>query len=222
MNKKKNPFLLRLSLVVLTIIVILLVWDSCNQKARLSAFKENIAKLKLGNQEFKETINKENKKVIQQEQLILSQRDAIKNNLLIIDKMKKIQSQVRLETVLKVDSIFIPYTDTLYVDKNNYAEFGFGLTEKHYEIRGKTKKNGILLDSISFRNDLSVTIGNKSRGFFKSSQPIVEINNSNPFITTQSMQNVVIKNEVKWWDKKGTWLTLGLIGGFIGGIFLMK
>ena len=34
------------------------------------------------------------------------------------------------------------------------------------------------------------------------------------------MQNVVIKNDLKWYDKKSTWLGIGIVGGFIGGILI--
>jgi hypothetical protein len=218
---KKNLFM-RLSVVVLTIIVILLVWDGCNQKARLSAYKKQISKLTLSNQSFSERIDKSGKKIIEQDQLILSQKDAIRNNLLVLNGMKKVQSQVRIQSIFKVDSIFVPYTDTFIIEKTNYNSFGFALNNDKYSIVGKTQEGGILLDSISFNNNLNVTIGNKSQGFFRASKPIVEIQYENPFVNTKSVQNIVVKNDIKWWDRKGTWLTLGLVGGLVGGIFIMK
>ena len=220
-NKRKNLFM-RLSVVVLTIIVILLVWDGCNQKARLSAYKKQISKLTLSNQSFSERIDKSGKKIIEQDQLILSQKDAIKNNLLALNGMKKVQSQVRIQSIFKVDSIFVPYTDTFIIEKTNYKSFGFALNNDKYSIVGKTQEGGILLDSISFNNNLNVTIGNKSQGFFRASKPIVEIQYENPYVNTKSVQNIVVKNDIKWWDRKGTWLTLGLVGGLVGGIFIMK
>jgi hypothetical protein len=222
MNKNKKNLFTRLSVVVLTIIVILLVWDGCNQKARLSAYKKQINKLEITNQSFEEKFTKDGKKIVEQEQLILSQKDAIKNNLLALNGMKKVQSQVRIKSVFQVDSIFVPYTDTFIVEKTNYKSFGFALNNDKYSIVGKTKESGILLDSISFNNNLSVTIGNKSKGFFRASQPIVAIEYENPYVNTKSMQNIVIKNDIKWWDRKGTWLTIGLLGGLVGGIFLIK
>jgi len=222
MNKNKKGFIMRMSVVVLTIIIILLVWDGCNQKARLSAYKKQINKLELSNQSFEEKFTKDGKRIIEQEQLILSQKDAIKNKLLVLNNMKKIQSQVRIKSVFKIDSIFVPYTDTFVVENSNYKYFSFALSNDKYSIVGKTKEDGILLDSISFNNNLNVTIGNKSMGFLRASKPIVEIQYENPYVNTKSVQNIVIKNDIKWWDRKGTWLTLGLGLGFFGGIFLMK
>lgn len=222
MNKNRKNLFMKLSVVVLTIIVILLVWDGCNQKARLSAYKKQISKLTLSNQSFSERIDKNGKKIIEQDQLILSQKDAIRNNLLALNGMKKVQSQVRIQSIFKVDSIFVPYTDTFIIEKTNYKSFGFALNNDKYSIVGKTQEGGILLDSISFNNNLNVTIGNKSQGFFRASKPIVEIQYENPYVNTKSVQNIVVKNDIKWWDRKGTWLTLGLVGGLVGGIFIMK
>jgi hypothetical protein len=218
----KRSIILKLSVVVLTILIILLVWDGCSKKALLSAYKKQMSQLEFTNQSFEEIVNKDGKKIIQQEQLILSQKDAIQNNFLDLDKMKKVQSQVRIKNVFHIDSVFIPYTDTFIVENTKYKSFIFGVNNDSYNIYGKTNEDGILIDSLSFYNNMKITIGNKSMGFFKASKPIVQIDNTNPFINTTSVQNIVIKNELKWWDKKITWFTIGTGLGIVGGILLIK
>ena len=220
---KKMSIILKLSLVVLSIFLILLVWDSCSKKALLSAYKKKMSQLEFTNQSFEEIVNKDGKKIIEQEQLILSQKDAIQNNFLVdLDKMKKVQSQVRINNVYHIDSVFIPYTDTIIIENTKYKSFVFGVNNDSYNIYGKTNEGGILIDSLSFYNNMKITIGNKSMGFFKASKPIVQIDNTNPYIQTTSVQNIVIKNELKWWDKKITWFTIGTGLGIVGGILLIK
>ena len=218
----KRSIILKLSLVVLTILIILLVWDGCSKKALLSAYKKQMSKLEFTNQSVEEIVNKDGKKIIEQEQLILSQKDAIQNNFLVLDKMKKVQSQVRINNVYQLDSVFIPYTDTIIIENTKYKSFVFGVNNDSYNIFGKTNEGGILIDSLSFYNNMKITIGNKSMGFFKASKPIVQIDNTNPYIKTTSVQNIVIKNELKWWDKKFTWFSIGTGLGIIGGILLIK
>ena len=218
----KKSIILKLSLVVLSIFLILLVWDSCSKKALLSAYKKKMSQLELTNQSFEEIVNKDGKIIIEQEQLILSQKDAIQNNFLVLDKMKKVQSQVRINNVYQLDSVFIPYTDTIIIENTKYKSFVFGVNNDSYNIFGKTNEGGILIDSLSFYNNMKITIGNKSMGFFKASKPIVQIDNTNPYIKTTSVQNIVIKNELKWWDKKFTWFSIGTGLGIIGGILLIK
>ena len=218
----KRSIILKLSVVVLTILIILLVWDGCSKKALLSAYKKQMSQLEFTNQSFKEVVNKDGKKIIEQEQLLLSQKDAIQNNFLVLDNMKKVQSQVRIKNVYQIDSVFIPYTDTIIIENTKYKSFLFGVNNDSYNIFGKTNEGGILIDSLSFYNNMKITIGNKSMGFFKASKPIVQIDNTNPYIKTTSVQNIVIKNELKWWDKKITWFSIGTGLGIVGGILLIK
>jgi hypothetical protein len=219
----KKESILRLSLVVLIVLVVLLVWDGCSKNARLSAFKNQIEKFDLGNQKFTEEINDRNERIVTQEQVIMSQKDAIANHLLTIEDLKKIKSQVRIRTIIKIDSVFVPYTDidTLLVKEPcDFVTRKFALDTKHYSIHGKTKENGVLLDSVSFTNNMTITIGNKRMGFLRKSQPIVSVVNENPFMSTLSMSNIVVKNDLKWYQKRGTWFGIGVGLGFIGALFI--
>jgi hypothetical protein len=208
---------------VLIIAVILLVWDGCSKKAQLSAFKKEMSKLTSSEQVFKETINEQGYKIAEQDQLILSQKDAINNNLLVIKDLKKVSSQVRIKTETRVDSIFVPFvkTDTIKINSENFVPQRFSLTNQHYSFDGVTKIDGILLDSVSFNGGLDVTIGYKKEGFFKKAKPIVAVDYDNPYINTTSLQNIVIKEDKKWYQKNGTWFGIGIGIGVIG-TFLIK
>ena len=215
----------RAILVVLLIAVILLVWDGCSKSAQLSLFKENVKKLEYQKQVFKESVGKDKRRIAEQQQIILSQDEALDMRLLMINDMRKIQSQVRVETRTKIDSVFIPYDriDTQYL--NNpcaFAERKLRLSDKYFSFYAVSKENGLLVDSLWFNNESTITIGNKSKGFFRKSEPIVKVEYSNPYVSTSSMQNVVIKNELKWYEKKSVWFGLGALIGLTGGIYLMN
>lgn len=250
-----------MSLVVLLVAVLLLVWRSCEQSAQLSAYKQQVNKFNLGDQVFIERTNKQGEKIIEQEQIILSQKDAIAHNLLTIEELKKVQSQVIIETITKVDSVYIPFDnswqdenfwddddlvyvndstfyvmmddsslvhlDTLRKQYNNspeviYVPKSFSLFEDYYSITGNVLKSGVFIDSLRFKNELTLSIGMKSNGIFKKPLPVVIAKNSNPLIQTSSMQNVVIKNDLKWYDKKITWFAVGVLSGLTTGIILNK
>ena len=200
-----------LSLVVLILAIVFLVWDGCSKKAQLSAFKENIQQLKFGNQKFKETISKNNEKIAEQTQVILSQDDAIEQELLIINDLKKVSAQVKIVNRTMVDSIYVPFevkvNDTILVNVESQKKFSFN--DEFFGIYGSAKENGILFDSVYFVNDLTLTIGNKSKGFFKKSEPIVQVKYDNPYTTTTSMNNVIIQDELKWYDRKRNWFLMG-------------
>lgn len=217
--------LLKLSLVVLIIAVILLVWDGCSKKAQLSAFQRDMSKFDISTQKFTQKLNENNQTIVQQEQVILSQKDAIALNLLEIDRIKKIKSQVRIKSVIDIDSVFIPYItteiDTMYINNPcDFLEKKFALSNQYYSFSGITKKDGVLLDSVSFNNDMSITIANKKMGFLKKSKPIVEVVYKNPYIKTTKMNNVVIEENKKWYQKSGTWFGVGIGLGFFGGLLI--
>jgi hypothetical protein len=201
----------RLTLVVLMLAIIFLVWDGCSKEAQLSSFKENIQKLKLGNQTFKKTISKKNEKIAEQKQIILSQEDAVDQELLMINDFKKLKAQVKVINRTIVDSIYVPFevkvTDTFLVNAESDKPFSFN--DEYFGIYGTAKKNGILLDSVYFINDLTLTIGNKSKGFLKKSEPIIQVKYNNPYTTTTSMNNVIVQNDLKWYDRKMNWFLIG-------------
>lgn len=196
-----------LSLVVLLFAIIFLVWDGCSKDAQLSAFKKQVSKLKRKEQVFVQKINKDKKIIAEQSQVILSEKDAINDNILILNDFRKVKSQIKVITQTKYDSVYVPYTitqnDTIY----KYKSFGF--KDEYFGIYGLAKQDGILFDSVYFKNDLTLTIGNKSNGFFRKSEPIVQVKYENPYTTTTSMNNVIIKNDLRWYDKKRNWFVLG-------------
>lgn len=213
-----------LVIVLLLVLLCLLVCGYVSSRAELSHFKNQVSKLDFKTQGYKETIAENGCRIVEQEQLILSQKDGIALKILEIEKLKKIKSQVIVSTITKIDSVFIPFaeTDTFIISNNNTGDstgtylrvpISFSIINEWYEIAGFVNTQGINLDTLSFRNKMKITIGSKSQGLFKKSIPIVLMENENPYIQTTSMQNIVIKDELKWYQKKGLWFGVGVVVG---------
>ena len=216
--------LYNLSLVVLLVAIIFLVWDGCSKDAQLSAYKNKMNHFKLKAQVFEEKVDENGRRIAEQEQIILTQEEALNNDVLMLNDFRKVQSQVQLTTRTKIDSVYIPYevvkTDTQVVYQ--CVDRKFQLITKDYSIFGNTLKDGVLLDSIYFDSKSTITIGYKSSGFLKKAQPIVEVRYDNPFMRTTGMQNVVIQEELKWYDKKKNWFGIGIGLGMVGTYLIMK
>jgi len=209
---------------VLIISVILLVWDGCSKDAQLALFKKRVSNLNLKAQVFNETIGKDNLRIAKQQQIILSQKDAIDNGILTMDEFKSVQSQVRVETRTQIDSVFIPF-ETIKNDTQivyQCSDRKFKLVTNEYGIFGLTKQDGVLLDSLYFDGGLAITLGTKSAGFLKKAEPVVEVKYTNPYIKTKSMQNVIIQEDLKWYDKKRNWFGIGIGFGLVGTYLIMK
>ena len=214
----------RAMLVVLLIAVILLVWDGCSKSAQLSLFKKRVSNLNLKAQVFNETIGKDKLRIAEQQQIILSQEDAINNGILMINDFNNIESQVRVETRTQIDSVFIPFERVKIDSQVVYQCFDrkFKLVTDEYGIFGITKQEGVLLDSLYFDGGLAITIGTKSAGFLKKAEPVVEVQYTNPYIKTKSMQNVIIQEDLKWYDRKRNWFGIGIGFGLVGTYLIMK
>ena len=108
-----------LSLVVLLVALLLLVWKSCNDNRQLSAYKDQMTKFELGEQKFLTTINEKGEQINEQEQLILSQKDALAHKVLELENLKKVKSQVIVKTNTIIDSVFIPF-DSSWQNENQF------------------------------------------------------------------------------------------------------
>ena len=210
---------------LLIVCIILLVCGYANTKADLSSFKSQIGKLEFNEQKYLETISENGNKIAEQEQIILTQTQAIDNNLLEIERLKKVSAQVVVNTITQIDSVFVPfYVDTTITDSVDYDFIKvpqmFSLQNEWYSLGGNINKSGLLLDSLSFNNELKITLGNRSEGILKPTTPLVLVEYSNPYVSTTGLQNIVIQNDLKWYDKKGFLIGIGFLGGMTTTLLL--
>lgn len=208
-------------LVVFGLIIVYLVWQLYNGQVRLNSFKNEISKLDVSNQYFKETLSSDSIKIASQKQIILSQKDAIRLGVLEVDNLKKVKSQVRTITKIKLDSVFIAFKDTLLLTDTIYnvgvikVPKRFEYNQPYFNIQGIILQNNLLIDSLKLHNDMKLTIGNKRNGIFKKSTPIVKLTNTNPYMTTLDMNNVIIQKDKKFFDRKVFWCGVGVLGTLI-------
>lgn len=209
-------------LLICIILLLFFMWRAYSSHVELGEYKNQIIKLKDGEQVFVEKINEQGLKIGEQDQVILSQKDAIAYNLLEISNLKKVKSQVTIRTITKIDSVYIPIIDT--IDRIVYDTSGiallklptkFGLENEWYSLFSTINKGGLLIDSLSLFNRQTITLGLKSNGIFKSPTPTVIVQNENPYVNISSMKNVVIKDNTRFYDKKGFWFGVGIGTGIL-------
>lgn len=210
------------ALLICIFLLLFFIWQSFSANTKLKEYKNQVIKLKDGEQLFIEKLNENGQKIAEQDQIILSQKDAIAHNLLEISNLKKIKSQVKIKTVTRIDSVYVPVLDTVervIYDTSGFAFLKlptkFGLENEWYSIYSTINTNGMLLDSLSLFNRQIITIGMKSNGIFKSPSPTVVLKNENPYVSVNSMNNVIIKDNTRFYDKKGFWYGLGVGTGIL-------
>lgn len=208
---------------ILLIFLIVQTVDSCEGHKKIQSLNSVISNLDIENQKFKTELNKKDEKVISQAQIIITQKEAIRNGLIEIDKLKKIKSKVKIVTETKVDTVYIEYYKTIIdslnqepFDYKNY--FDYQEPKGWYSINGYATNLGIGIDSLRVKNDFSIYIADKKLNIFGKSNPEVILLNKNPYTETIKMHNIVIRYEQPFYNNKYLWAGVG----FVGGVLLAK
>ena len=212
---------------LLIAMLIFSIWDGCQSKKEARDFGNQMAEYNVKEQGFIVTINRQGKKITRQTQIIVTNKQAIQQGLIENTRLKKIKSQVKIITRVKIEKEFIPFNDydifddTWDEEKLIIVPKPFEMTSQWYWIGGRIVKKGIEIDSIQFFNRMTITIGDrKQKGFkniFKRRIPTVEIVNESPYVNVEGLQNVVIKKRRKrWYETTGFKVGVGVVlGGYV-------
>ena len=204
---------------VLVFVVILLSFKVFSDRSEFNSFKSQISRFEKGELEYQQIIDKNGDKIIEQEQVILTQKDAIEQGLLKVEKLKRVNSQTRVVTEVVLDTIVITHVDTMlkFMDGDSYLRLpqNYRFNDEFMSLDAKIDEVGLNLDNISIQNENIITIGYKRYGLFKPLTPIIEVKNTNPYIVTQSVSNVVIEEKVDIFHDKKTWGMAGFVLGVL-------
>ena len=183
-------------------------------------YKSQLAKYKRAELSYIEKIDEQGNRIVEQDQVILSQKDAIDLGLLEIDRLKKVSSQVKVVTELVVDTLVMTHTDTVTVNIDNQVYLklpqSYTFKDDFLSIKAEVNEMGLNLNNISIYNENTVTIGYKKDGLFKPLVPIIDIKNTNPYMNTTQVSNVVIEPKKDLWTNHKVWGGVG----FLIGVFL--
>jgi hypothetical protein len=202
--------------IVLAFIILILIWKGCEIQREKNELVEQVSGYTIGEKAFKKKVKEDSSTIASQTQTIMTQDDAIKLGLLKINgEIKKIQSQVTQTQEISIRDIAIPFVPNGYADTSKWISKykngdtskeicdsliansiivpkKFELKNKWYNIDGKVKKDGLLIDSFKIINESSVTLGYKKSGFLNLGRtPMVEIINTNPYLDVTKVSNIV-------------------------------
>jgi hypothetical protein len=197
-----------------------------------------ITAYQVGEKAFKTKLLQDSSTLAQQTQTILTQEEAIRLGILKLEgDIKKVQSQVRQKQEISIEDIAVPFVPNGYADTTGWAKrikegdrsdstidsllansiivpSKFSKEDKWFSIDGEVQKDGIKVDSLKIQNESSVTIGYKKSGFLGlKSEPLVEIKNTNPYLSVTKMNNVVVKPNKNIFRSKLFWGGIGVLGG---------
>ena len=226
--------------IAVGIVFLLLIWKACQLQKEKDNLLNQVSELQLGEKQFKTKLLEDSSTIATQSQTILSQDEAIKLGLLKLEgSIKIVQSQVRQKQIINIDSVAIPYVPENFADTTGWMvkikqgdsskasldsllansviiPKKFSLKSEWYSFDGKVQREGLLLDSLAIKNESSVSVGWKKAGFLGlSKEPIVEIKNTNPYLSVTKMSNVVVKKKKGVFQNPIFWSGLGMLGGIL-------
>ena len=213
----KFPLSKKVIIWLLLILLALLCYYAIGQNSKYSNYRQQMALFDLKEQKYLETINENGARLIEQQQIIMSQDDAIASGLLEIEKLKEVNSQVSVVTNTIIDTIVVSHVDTVIqqINGNAYLKLPqqYSFNDDFMNFKAEINEVGLSVDNITIFNETTVTIGKEKQGLFKPLKPVVKIKNTNPYMNTMSVQNVVIEKKTNLIHDKRAW---GVVGIFIG------
>lgn len=213
--------------------IILLLIQKCSADRQRDEILNQMALLHQSNQQFLTTRRQDSSTIVHQTQIILSQDEAIRNGLVVLDgNMKQLQSQIKVGSKIYIDSVEIPFIPQNFADTSGlYAKYkqspkglyrdsiavpqNFGVDQKWYAIGGSVQKSGLHIDSIVIPNNTTVSVGMERKSFFSRLSPVIEVKNDNPYLQVKALKNVVIKEKYPILHSKALWFAIGMISAVL-------
>jgi hypothetical protein len=200
----------------LILMLLLLLIRTCNT---LHKTEQELEQLDSANDEFTIRIANDSMKLISQAQTIVSSNRKYKD-LEKINKSLEIKAsqavQYRTKTVVKTE---FQLGETVYIDSFPHLRLPrtFGREGKWLSIGGTINRLGRLqIDSIVIPVSYTVAIGDTLRkGFlWRKRDKVVRIGIDNPYVEVTGMNNIVVRQDKKWWQTDAAKIGLGAVLGF--------
>lgn len=141
-----------------------------------------------------------------------------KDNEALNEKLKEFRDVTNIttiKTVTKIDTIFIPYSDTIPYEFST----DINIVDRWYGISATVSNKGLGINSIRFPNESSVIIGDKKvRGFLgitKGTEYTIDVVHSNPYMNTTGLSHYTIVKKKKWYETTPFLIGTGLITGVL-------
>ena len=170
--------------------------------------------------------------LISTQQQLLANKDAeIVKHIETEQGLRKLQAQVIVKTVYQVKTVYVPLVDLTKVittidttaGKHDTLEFlqvpaRVEKIDSNFQLDATILRTGLEVNYLRVPNTMTVTIG-QTKKLFKH-QSIVRIKNSNPYVITDDMKNIIVDDPQA---SKKQWKAFGIgFGTGVGTIVLIE
>ena len=171
--------------------------------SRVASESRYLANLKAQNDSIKYFKNKYSQEVASKTALQLTINElkhvSKENDTLreAIKKFKKPNTIIETKQVVRVDTIYQTFKDTI----KDVFNKDFLIDNKYYSFNLNLTQNGFNITNLNLYNDQTIISGWKSNGLFKNPSASVEITNTNPYFKQTKIKPIIITYKKKWHEK---------------------
>lgn len=137
------------------------------------------------------------------------QNDTLKE---AIKKFKKPITIIQTKQVVKIDTFYVPFKDTIKCVFNE----DILKANTNYSLSANVSNKGFKLNNLEVFNDQTIVTGFKRQGLFKKPILITEITNSNHYVKQTEIKPIVIIYPKKIYEK---WYVTVPVGFVLGKLF---
>ena len=207
-------------LIIISIILLLCLVSTC-QKVQI--LNNDVEVLQNENEGYTQRIYDDSVIIYSQNLNIISKNAMIKR-LRVTEKelrLKNIVEVVKVKTVTKTKAD-VKLAEPVYVDSFPHLRLPleFEKVDKWYSINGRINRLGFLqIDSFVTSGGLTYAVGDSVKKgivnrLFNRTDKVVRLSIDNPNMILTGMSNIYIRQEKKWYERKGVAFVFGaLIGG---------
>lgn len=207
----KNRFYV-IALLIICLVLVSKLFSKCESE------KVQLANIETLNSTVKNYKLKNGKLVTSVENLFYTNRQ-LKNSILMKDKkvkemtnnFSKVKSITKYVTKTKFDTIKIAYKDSIPFN----FEINDSLSKEWYSIAYISNQKGIEITKLKIPDSIIIVTGDKRKWFWGRRTSTTDITHENPFIETQSIQHIEVKENNKWYDSTVFKIGVGFLGGFL-------
>jgi competence protein ComGC len=146
----------------------------------------------------------------------------LKNSIIMKDKkvkeltskFTKVKAVTKFVTNTNLDTITLTYRDSIPC---NFKKID-SLSNQWYNISYQSNQKGIEITKLNISDSVIVVTGDKRKWFWGKRTSVTDITHANPFVKTESIQHIEVKEKTKWYNS--TIFKVGI--GFIGGALLLQ
>lgn len=139
-------------------------------------------------------------------------------------RIKSISGVVKATQSIRVDTLLMPYSDTVYANNDDCMPVPrhFLFLDSLRLISGTVTREGIMLDSLDFKNDFYVRFGVQRTGFLNlARRDFVQAVNTSPYVTTTGLGMYYYRAPVSRWNR---WIKPTIFGiiGVAAGAYIIR